>query len=259
MMRSRVVLQWLFAVVILVCLALLACMAAWMLHERVRPAEYFKAVPAPPAASAPQPAPVRIDAKGRDAQALGSLLVDRPAFASDVVFLVVAAMRERCEPDHAHELAAMAARARLPVLAGVTDALGKDAERREALLEGIRSVAARAPCRAAFEMDIGAFRQRIEAVSYAAAFPDSYFDPGLSIVPNSFGKATLGERAADDCNRVAYAVLPLDEPRAWQCTALREAGRQHVLALCHASPGSASDDTALRIRGIVDHLPPTCQ
>jgi hypothetical protein len=59
-------------------------------------------------------------------------------------------------------------------------------------------------------------------------------------------------------------VLPLDEPRAWQCTALRSAARKHVLALCHQSPGDASakaqaDDTALRVRGIVDHLPPTCQ
>jgi hypothetical protein len=165
---------------------------------------------------------------------------------------------------HAHELAAMAARARLPVLAGVTDALGKDVERREALLDGLRTVAAHAPCQGIFEMSLGTFRQRIDAAGYAAAFPDSYFDPDLDTVPKHFGTTTLAQRAVDDCNRVAYAVLPLDEPRAWQCTALRAAARQHVLTLCHQTPQGAStptraDDTALRIRGIVDQLPPTCQ
>src|ERR1700755_1119361 len=155
MRMTRLAWPWFLAVAVLACVAI-----AWLLHGHPRRTDYFEAARAPRAVA--QPAPPRIDAKGKDAPALAASLFDRPDFANDVVFLVVAATRGRCEPAHAHELAAMASRARLPVLAGVTEALGDDGDRRDALLADIRDIAGRAPCQGVFEMGIGAFRQRID-------------------------------------------------------------------------------------------------
>jgi hypothetical protein len=196
----------------------------------------------------------RIDA-GDALTAIGSSLVATPEAAYDVVFLTVAAAYGRCAPAHAHEFGAMAARARLPVLAGLTSVLGPHTGSRAVLLAGIRELAARVPCDGPFDLSIGPFRQRVNMQAYAASFPDSYFEPDLSAAPAAFAGRTLAERASDSCNGVAYAVLPLDAPRAWQCAALRAEARQRISALC----GGSADAAAQQIHDAVTRLPSTCQ
>lgn len=187
--------------------------------------------------------------------AIGPSLVTTPEAAYDVVFLTVAAAYGRCAPTHAHEFGAMAARARLPVLAGLTSVLGPHTGSRAALLAGIRELAARVPCNGPFDLSIGPFRQRVTIQAYAASFPDSYFEPDLATAPAAFAGRTLAERASDSCNGVAYAVLPLDAPRAWQCTSLRAEARQRISALC----GGSADAAAQQIHDVVTRLPSTCQ
>src|ERR1700754_767427 len=83
---------------------------------------------------------------GAGLAAIGPQLSSTPEAANDVVFLTVAAAYGRCMPAHAHELGAMAARARLPVLAGLAEVVGPRSASRATLLAGIRELAARVPC-----------------------------------------------------------------------------------------------------------------
>src|SRR3954468_4927795 len=55
---------------------------------------------------------------------IGMALSATPEAATDVIFPAAATAYGRCEPAHAHEFGVMAARARLPVLAGLTSVLG---------------------------------------------------------------------------------------------------------------------------------------
>ena len=192
---------------------------------------------------------------GHTLTSIGASLVSTPEAANDVIFLTVAAAYGRCAPAHAHELGAMAARARLPVLAGLTSVLGPHTGNRSALLAGIRELAARLPCDGPVDVSIGPFRQHVTLQTYAAAFPDSYFDPSLSSASAEFAGRSLAARATDTCNGVAYAVLPLDAPRAWQCTALRAEARRRVAGLCSGT----ADAAAQQIRDAVMRLPSTCQ
>lgn len=68
---------------------------------------------APPAVAFPAPSS---DASQRIEQRLG----DDPAFRNDVLFLLAATLRDRCQPAQAGLLARMANRASLPVLAAVS-------------------------------------------------------------------------------------------------------------------------------------------
>ncbi|PTR32929.1 hypothetical protein C8J98_104140 [Luteibacter sp. OK325] len=192
---------------------------------------------------------------GQALSLIGPSLVSTPEAANDVVFLTVAAAYGRCAPAHAHELGVMAARARLPVLAGLTSVLGPHTGSRSAWLAGIRELAARLPCDGPVDLSIGSFRQRVTLSGYVAAFPDSYFDPSLTSASAEFAGRSLAERATDTCNGVAYAVLPLDAPRAWQCTALRAQARRRVTGLCSGT----ADAAAQQIRDVVMRLPSTCQ
>jgi hypothetical protein len=194
-------------------------------------------------------------AAGKTLAAIGPSLSASPEAANDVVFLTVAAAYGRCEPLHAHEFGVMAARARLPVLAGLTSVLDPRTGSRSDLLAGIRELAARLPCDGPVDVSIGPFRQRVTIRAYAASFPDSYFDPTLPSASAEFAGRSLAERAVDQCDGVAYTVLPLDAPRAWQCTALRAEARRHVALLC----GGAADVAAQQIRDVVMRLPSTCQ
>lgn len=196
-------------------------------------------------------------AAGEALTAIGPALSVTPEAANDVVFLAVAAAYGRCAPAHAHEFGIMAARARLPVLVGLTGILGPHTGSRAELLAGIRELAARLPCDGLFDLSIGPFRQRINIQTYAMSFPDSYFDPALQFAPVEFAGRSLAERANDECNGVAYAVLPLDVPRAWQCVGLRSDARRRVVALC-GNRGFA-DTAARQIRDAVTELPSTCQ
>jgi hypothetical protein len=194
---------------------------------------------------------------GNVLSSLGSALSANPEAANDVMFLTAAAAYGRCEPAHTHEFGVMAARARLPVLAGLTEVLGPRTASRTELLASIRELAARVPCNGPVDLVIAPFRQKIDIHAYAAAFPDSYFDPGLTSASAEFAGRPLAERANDECSGVAYAVLPLDAPRAWQCAALRAEARGRVAALC--SHGAGADTTAQQIRNAVTRLPSTCQ
>lgn len=203
------------------------------------------------------PPPRAVMARGAGTERLGPLLQGSTAFADDVLFLVAASVRTRCQPAHAHELATMAAQARLPMLAGVTEAIGTQTSLRDALLAVVRDVSGRAPCTGSFDLTVGDFTQRMDVERYAAAFPDSYFDPAITVTPQEFANRPLADRAHDECGKVAYAVLPLDAPRAWQCAGLRAQGRERVRSLC-AGAGEA-DAAAVQIRDAVGRLPATCQ
>ena len=94
---------------------------------------------AQPAKAAPAAEVPSLNAEGALAT-LGSALSTSPEAANDVVFLAVAAAYGRCHPSHAHDFGAMAARARLPVLAGLGGVLGPHTASRASLLAGIREL-----------------------------------------------------------------------------------------------------------------------
>lgn len=194
-------------------------------------------------------------AAGTGLAAIGPVLSSTPEAANDVVFLSVAAAYGRCMPAHAHELGAMAARARLPVLAGLARVVGPGSGSRAAMLAGIRELAARVPCDGPVDLSIGPFRQQVDIHAYAASFPDSYFEPTMTSASIDVAGRPLAERAGDECNGVAYAVLPLDAPRAWQCAALRAEARRRVAGLC----GEGAAAAAQQIHDLVTRLPSTCQ
>ena len=224
------------------------------ISEASRAGQLAQPTKAAPAAEVPS-----LNAEGALAT-LGSALSTSPEASNDVVFLAVAAAYGRCHPSHAHDFGAMAARARLPVLAGLGGVLGPHTASRASLLAGIRELSARMPCDGPVDLVVGPFHQRVAIGAYAESFPDSYFDPTLEHAPDEFAGHSLAERAVDECNRVAYAVLPLDAPRAWQCSALRAQARQRVGGLCRAEGASAdADATAYQIRDTVNRLPSTCQ
>ena len=189
------------------------------------------------------------------ADRLGSTMSADPAVADGVLFLLIAASIGRCDPADAHDLPKMAVLAGLPVLAigGGADLDG--ATTRGTISAVIREIVASAPCRP-FDVQIGSYRQHIDAKAYAAAFPDSYFTPDLSAIPQEFEGMPLVTRANDQCNRVAYAVLPLDEARPWQCDGMRASMRKRIRQLCRAG---APEGAALSIRASTDALPPSCQ
>jgi hypothetical protein len=236
-------------------------LASWALvatHGRRQAPTALPVLPAhasssPATQASPSPLP-RVTLADGPAQAVGKAMAAEDAVADDVVFLVVATLAARCTPGSAHGLPKMATVAGLPVLR----AGGQGDDGRHAVAAVVRAAAAAAPCGSAFTLAIGPSVRTIDPRAYAAAFPDSYFDPGLAVVPDEFRGQPLDARAADACNRVAYAVLPLDAPRAWQCAGLRAGARKRVRGIC-AAQGADADGAAASIREAVDHLPATCQ
>ncbi|TCV94676.1 hypothetical protein EC912_103161 [Luteibacter rhizovicinus] len=201
---------------------------------------------------------------GPDEESLGQLLNDHDDFASDVTFLIVAAQRQLCFPDHAHELEYMAVAAQLPVLKGSATALAGKPAWRGRLYSAIREIASRAPCEGRFDAGIGSFHVTIESAKYAQAFPDSFFDLSLVATPVEYGGESLGDRSQDDCVRIAYGALPLDEMGTWQCAAVRADARKHVVELCRqrmASIGTSGnqDQLASAIHGAATRLPASCR
>ena len=229
--------------------------AGWVRHREILPAPV--AAPASPG-SAPAPPPVTLKAQGPSVGQLGTLLDGDDGFAADAIYLVAASVYARCHPEHAHELGRMAARARLPVLDGAGHALGDDAGMRRAFLAGVHDLATSAPCGRAFTMAFASFQRVIDPDGYARAFPDSYFDATLASPPMDAAGRSLAERGTDQCGSVVYAVLPLDQPYAWQCTGLRAQARARVLSICHQS-GDEADADAAKIQDVVNRLPATCR
>jgi hypothetical protein len=166
--------------------------------------------------------------------ALGELLRTRDDFAHDLLFLLAASLRDRCAPAHAHELAHMAVAAGLPVLNGAETAMAARPELRRAAYALVRRLAARAPCGRTLHIVIGGYRAAFTPELYAAAFPDSYFEPSLQTPPPDIADRDLGRRAADPCTPVVYAVLPLDAGRAWACLGLRATLRRRLRDTCDA-------------------------
>jgi hypothetical protein len=194
-------------------------------------------------------------AKGESAPAVGGRMAGDDGMADTVIFLFVAALRARCAPERGHDLPRMAVMAGLPVLSLPTSSL--DAGRTRQAISGlVRQLVPEAPCHGPLDLAIGPYRRHIDPERYASAFPDSYFDPSLEVVPDEFGGLPLSRRADDPCGRVAYAVLPLDAAEPWQCSGLRAAARSRIRKLCSSHPADAA---AVQIRQITDALPSTCQ
>lgn len=166
--------------------------------------------------------------------ALGERLRKHDDFAHDLLFLLAASLRDRCAPAHSHELARMAVAAHLPVLDGAEAAVATAPELRRAVYAVVRRLAAAAPCGRTLHIVIGAYSTTFTPERYAAAFPDSYFEPSLQAPPSDIAGRDLGHRAADPCTPVVYAVLPLDAERAWSCLGLRAMLRRRLRDTCDA-------------------------
>lgn len=175
---------------------------------------------------------VRIDANGlltsQERDAMAEQLSGNDGFAHDVVFLIAGSVRERCSAAHAHELAQMAVQAHLPALSGISAVLDKHPELRPRLYAVVRHLAAIAPCNRVVDIVIGRYRMHLDVEAYAAAFPDSYFDPSLSSLPMDFSGRDLATRVADPCTPIIYGVLPLGVEGPWQCISLRANARKHL-------------------------------
>jgi hypothetical protein len=193
---------------------------------------------APTSAHAAASPAVRLDADNlvapAERDALGELLRQRDDFAHDLLFLLAASLRDRCVPAHAHELARMAVAAHLPVLDGAEAAVATTPGLRHAAYALVRRLAAAAPCGRTLRIVIGGYDTTFAPERYAAAFPDSYFEPSLQAPPPDIADRDLGARAADPCTPVVYAVLPLDAARAWSCLGLRATLRRRLRDTCDA-------------------------
>ncbi|WP_266157320.1 hypothetical protein [Dyella silvatica] len=204
---------------------------------------------------------------------IAEAMLSHDDFVRDVSFLLVSSIRSRCEPLHAHDLTRMVMQARLPVLLGASTVLIEQPELRPKLYGLLRHLAAMAPCGRSLHIAIGKYRMRLDPSGYAAAFPDSYFDPASDEVPSEFAGRDLHARSDDPCTPIGYAVLPLGVERAWQCGRLRADARRHLVvdtcaAVLQRSPGPAASvlqsavvqqEMALAIHNQLERLPVSCR
>ncbi|HGM7308128.1 TPA: hypothetical protein ACKP7U_000743 [Stenotrophomonas maltophilia] len=182
-------------------------------------------VPEPPAIAFPAPA---TDASQRIEQRLG----EDHAFRNDVLFLLAATLRDRCQPAQAGLLARMANRASLPVLAAVSAVTQQDPSLDRPIYQYIQHRADATPCGQPLQMPLAGGRSMaVDIEQYARTFPDSYFDPQRSSEPRDFGGLSLQQRAGNACNSVVYSVLPLGGTD-WRCSSLRANARARVRGLC---------------------------
>lgn len=206
---------------------------------------------APPLPAMAFPAPSR-QAHARIEQ----LLAEDPAFRNDVVFLLVATLRDRCRPAEAGQLARMANRAALPVLAAVSAVTRREPALDRPIYRYVQHRADATGCDVALQVPAGAGVLTVPTEHYAETFPDSYFDPQRRSVPRDFGGRALRERAADACNSVAYSLLPLGGTD-WRCSTLQANARARVRGLCEAElrrqHGTATGELDMAVgRGMQD-------
>lgn len=194
------------------------------------------AVPAHPSAAFAMPALPADETSAR----IATLLHSDAAFARDVTFLVAASIRERCSPEHAGELAKMANRARLPVLAATSEVTAREPVLDQPIYRAIQFLANAAPCGRVLDMTASGLQLQFDPQRYAQAFPDSYFAPSMEAVPREHAGRPLAVRAAQACQSIAYAVLPLGRP-AWQCTSLWSTTRTRIVSACEAERDSAGE------------------
>ena len=182
-------------------------------------------VPEPPAVAFPAPA---ADASQRIEQRLG----EDHAFRNDVLFLLAATLRDRCQPAQTGLLARMANRASLPVLAAVSAVTQQDPTLDRPIYQYIQHRADATHCGQPLQMPLAGGRSmQVDIEQYARTFPDSYFDPQRSSEPRDFGGLSLQQRAGNACNSVVYSVLPLGGTD-WRCSSLRANARARVRGLC---------------------------
>ncbi|WP_313413447.1 hypothetical protein [Stenotrophomonas sp.] len=180
---------------------------------------------APPAIAFPPPSS---GARQRIEQRLG----DDHAFRNDVLFLLAATLRDRCQPAQAGLLARMANRASLPVLAAISTVTQQDPSLDQPIYQYIQHRADATPCGQPLKMPLaGGHSMAVDIEQYARTFPDSYFDPQRSSEPRDFGGLSLQQRAGNACNSVVYSVLPLGGTD-WRCSSLRANARARVRRLC---------------------------
>lgn len=199
-----------------------------------------------------------------------ALLHSDPAFARDAAFLIAASVRERCAPAHAGELAKMANRARLPVLAATSDVTTREPDLDQPIYQAIQRIAAAAPCGRALDLTATGLPLQLDPERYAAAFPDSYYQPTLDSVPHEYAGQPLGTRAAQECQSIAYAVLPLGRD-GWQCRALWSGMRPRIVRACEqarseggqgageAIPPEVANRLTPVVAGMLEKLPQYCR
>lgn len=181
-----------------------------------------------PAAPVALPATVPSLVDGRIAQQLQT----NKAFRDDVVFLVVATVRDRCVRAEKGAMARMANRADLPILHAVSEVTAEHPDMDQPLYRFIQRQADATPCDGVLRLPgLGPDGQGIDPALYARSFPDSYFDPSRRSVPIDHGDRSLSDRADDACNSVVYTVLPLGDSD-WRCAAVRSNGRLQVRRAC---------------------------
>ncbi|MHC1652072.1 hypothetical protein ACODUL_02080 [Stenotrophomonas maltophilia] len=189
--------------------------------------QHHAARSAPPTAAFPAPA---ADAGRRIEQRL----VEDIAFRNDVLFLLAATLRDRCQPQQVGLLARMANRASLPVLGAVSAVTEREPALDRPIYRYIQHRADATQCGQPLQMPLAGGRSMaVDIEQYARTFPDSYFDPQRSSEPRDFGSQSLQQRAGNACNSVVYAVLPLGGSD-WRCSSLRASARSRVRGLCEA-------------------------
>ena len=161
---------------------------------------------APPAIAFPPPS-------SGARQRIEQRMADDHAFRNDVLFLLAATLRDRCQPAQAGLLARMANRASLPVLAAVSAVTQQDPSLDRPIYQYIQHRADATPCGQPLQMPLAGGRSMaVDIEQYARTFPDSYFDPQRSSEPRDFGGLSLQQRAGNACNSVVYSVLPQAAP-----------------------------------------------
>ena len=246
---------WIFvAVLVIAGLVLAGERVRWNVH-----AEHAR----PPAAGILTPVRLTLaPGNGLDAAALkriAGLVASDRAFARDVAFLLVASLRERCNPAHAGELAEMAGRARLPVLAATAGITAKAADLDRPIYRFVQRLSDAAPCGRSLDLQPIGLNLQLDPETYAATFPDSYYQPALRAVPKEYGNEPLGRRARQGCQAIGYAVLPLGVAN-WHCARLRASMRRQIRQACEAErtgdadAGEVAATTALHLAGPVARL-----
>lgn len=229
--RWRKPLGW-FAVAAFVGLGLAA---GWVGNDHgIRPSEAKQgATERGPSAAEVTPRPdVRLASV--DIQAINALMASTTDFRNDVLFLVIAAARDRCTPAESGSLARMANRAQLPVLFGVSQATEAHPVLERPLYRYIQAAASAVECKRPFVL---AGVEAIDPDAYAQGFPDSFHAPArLGRVPSEYMGLTLQQRADEPCESVAYAVIPLATPQ-WQCDAARSGARKRIVSYCVGQRG----------------------
>lgn len=176
---------------------------------------------------------------------IATQLVNDDQFARDAIFLLVTTARAHCEPQYAHDLTRMAVQAHLPILKGITAVLDSHPELGRPFYALLKGMAKQVSCRRALDIAIGRYRTSVNPANYVAAFPNSYFDTQMAIVPTEFGGFDLHTRAQDRCTAIGYAALPLDQDHPWQCESIRANARSYVTnVICAGSIGKQAGASA---------------